>query len=125
MGPTEREAFLKGYTDYRKGQEGRGAMSLAQAPFNPPAGLETAYKMGWDKASKEAIAKAEKAGRRGEGWGHIKVGGILFGIGSAITILSFIYRPNGTFLVAYGAIVVGLINIARGIWKYFSKESAD
>jgi hypothetical protein len=121
MEPSEKDAFLKGYNDCKKGQEARGVMSLAQAPFTPPLGFEAAYKMGWEKASEEVIAEAEKAGRWGESWGHIKIGGILLGAGSAITILTFIYSPNGTFFVAYGAIIVGLINIVRGIWKYYSK----
>jgi hypothetical protein len=120
MEPSEKDAFLKGYNDCKKGQAARGAMSLAQTPFTPPPGFEASYKMGWEKASQEVIAEAEQAGRRGESWGHIKLGGVLFGAGSAITILSFMYSPNGMFFFAYGAIIVGLINIVRGIWKYFS-----
>jgi hypothetical protein len=125
MGPNEKNAFLKGYNDCKRGNQASGAISLAPAPFHPPVGFEAAYKMGWDKASEEVIAEAEKAGRRGEGWGHIKIGGILLGTGLAITILSFIYSPDGTFWVAYGAIIVGAVNIVRGMWKYFSKETTS
>jgi hypothetical protein len=125
MGPDEKNAFLKGYNDCKRGNQASGAISLTPAPFHSPVGFEAAYKMGWDKASEEVIAEAEKAGRRGEGWGHIKIGGIFFGAGLAITILSFMYNPDGTFLVAYGAIIFGAVNLVRGIWKYFSKETTS
>ena len=121
MSPAEKDAYLKGYNDCKKGQEASGGISLTPPPFSPPAGFETAYKAGWDSA----VSKAVLSGRRGEGLGHIKIGGVIFVLGLVVTIGSMMYSPDGSFWVAYGAIIVGAINIVKGIWKFFSSQSAE
>src|SRR5215475_4469483 len=95
MKPDEKNAFLKGYDDCKRGQTARGAMSLASAPFTPPAAFEAAYKLGWTKASQEVIVAAEKAGRRGEGWGEIRIGGALFLAGVAVTVGTLVTGGDG------------------------------
>ena len=71
MSEDERNAFHKGYDDFRKGQRGHGSMSLAQPAAKPPLGLEVAYDKGWRRAEKEGIKEAEKKGHSGECWGYI------------------------------------------------------
>ena len=125
MSEDERQAFHKGYDDFRRGQRGQGSMSLAQPAAKPPPGLEAAYDKGWKRAEKEVIEEAEKKGHSRECWGYIAVGGILFVVGSAITIGTFVYSSGGNVTVAYGAIAGGLVLMGTGIFKYFSKERVD
>src|SRR5262249_29371996 len=113
------------YDDCKRGQNARGAMSLTSAPFTPPAGFEAPYKLGWAKASQEVIAAAEKAGRRGEGWGEIKIGGALFLGGVAFTVVSIVSSTGGSFQLWVGAIAVGLILIGDGLRRALSKQDPD
>ena len=125
MSEDERNAFHKGYDDFRTGQRGHGSMSLAQPAAKPPLGLEVAYDKGWRRAGKEGIKEAEKKGHSGECWGYIGVGGILFVVGSAITIGTLVSSEGQSVTIAYGAIAGGLVLMATGVFKYFSKESRD
>ena len=125
MSEDERKAFHKGYDDFRRGQRDQGSMSLAQPAAKPPVGLEAVYDKGWRRAEKEGIEEAEKKGHSGECWGYIGVGGILFVVGSAITIGTLVSSDGQNVTIAYGAIAGGLVLMATGVFKYFFKESKD
>jgi hypothetical protein len=117
----EKEAFLKGYNDYKNGMKAMNQASLTQPLSNPPAGFEQAYESGWKKAVEEAANK----GRRAECLGPVKLGLLLLVIGVGVTALSFIYSRGGVILLAYGAVGAGLINILRGVVKYFDGDVID
>ena len=125
MSEDERNAFHKGYDDFSKGQGGRGSMSLAQPAAKPPVGLEVPYDKGWRRAEKEGIKEAEKKGHSGECWGYIGAGAMLFLVGWAVTIATFVFSDGQRVSIWFGAIVVGFVLMATGVFKYFFKESKD
>jgi len=65
----------------------------------------------------QLMAESARAQRRSRATGDIVFGIILLVVGIAIT--SFTYdsasRQGGTYIVAYGPIVVGIIKLIRGI----------
>jgi hypothetical protein len=48
----ERQAYQKGYGDYKASREAE-AVSVLREPYDPPAGQERAYGAGWERAKKE------------------------------------------------------------------------
>src|SRR5262249_25675490 len=75
------------------------------------------YSMGQDVSPDQMMADAARAERRSRANGDIIFGIILLVIGIAITAVTYdsASQSGGTYVVAYGPIVVGVIKLIRGI----------
>jgi hypothetical protein len=57
-------------------------------------------------------------GRRGRGWSQFYYGLVLFGIGLAITVVSYSLassRGGGIYLISWGPMIVGAIRMVQGL----------
>lgn len=70
-----------------------------------------------DVSPEQMMMEADRAQRRSRAQGDIIFGIILLVIGIAITAFTYdsASRQGGTYIVAYGPIVVGVIKLIRGL----------
>jgi hypothetical protein len=80
-------------------------------------GVQGQYGGGQDVTPEQMMYEAERAQKRSRANGDIVFGIILLVIGIAITAFTYdgASRQGGTYIVAYGPIVVGVIKLIRGI----------
>jgi hypothetical protein len=114
-------AFAQGYRDCNEAASSSAATSLTSSHFNPPAEFREAYQLGWDKASLEIGARLQRSERRWDVLGPLLLG--LFLLGSGVGITAFTIRAQGSsFVIAYGAIISGLLSIAKGALTFFRRS---
>ena len=88
---------------------------------------EKARKKEEKRQEKLAWAATSKSERRASGIRHIGIGIGVFAIGVGVTVGSAMFssETGGWFLVTYGAIIVGIGMVAKGIWRLVANMGAD
>ncbi len=78
-------------------------------------GVQGSYSQ--DVSPEQMMYEADRAQRRSRAHGDIIFGIILLVIGIAITAFTYdsASRQGGTYIVAYGPIIVGVIKLIRGL----------
>lgn len=117
----EKIAFQKGYSDYQSIRQNHQGLSLATShnAYAPPPQCTRAYDQGWQQAKEDELTQSQQSQHRSECLNIIVVGFFLFLVGIAITAITYYAAPGGKFYFAYGAILIGGVQILRGIGKFF------
>ena len=107
MSPEDKAALKKSEKNFRKEEKSR--------------------KKGEKRQEKLAWAATPKGERRASGIRYIGIGLGVFAIGVGITVGSAMLssETGGWFLVTYGAIIVGIGMVARGVWRVVANLGAD
>ena len=108
-------AQRKGFDDFQRSRKGGDTSAFGRSDYDPPDDFAAAYDLGWHEAAAKYDATYFQREHRGTCIVRICVGVLFLGAGSAVSFGSILGGGN-VVVVAYGAMVTGLVLIGGGAY---------